>query len=175
METFDRIIPEEGNTEPSATTAISPSQRERHDVRSDNAPYVIVVHTVTSAAPALATTGDRRPKRDALRPWSPFRPFDAMRANWRMAHQALRRAGTMRVAYICLAASLAAMLWRQDAVLIGVAGGLVLSGMLLVRTGAYREYLAAIEDIHGAPSLGAVVRYNAEYAFKRIRSLWRRR
>ena len=67
------------------------------------------------------------------------------------------RAGVVNV---CTVAGLAAVVWRHDALLIGIVGGLLVSGILFVRTGAYREYLAAIEEMHGVPPLGAILRYN---------------
>jgi hypothetical protein len=115
-----------------------------------------------------------RPVRDVLRRWSPFRPFTDMLASYRLACEALGRDGKLGIVYLCIAAGLTSIVWRHYAVLIGVVGGLLVSGILFVRTGAYREYLAAVEDTHGIPPLDVVLRYNVDYLLRRIRALWRR-
>jgi hypothetical protein len=106
--------------------------------------------------------------------WSPLRPFAGLVSTYRLVHRALGRDGKLGVLYICLAAGLASILWRQYTVPIGIGGGLLVSGMLFVRTGAYREYLAAIENTHGVPPLDVVLRYNVDCLAQRIRVLWRR-
>jgi hypothetical protein len=107
--------------------------------------------------------------------WSPLQPFAGMLANYRLAREALGAKGMMSLVSVCLAAGLASVLWRHSALTIGVASGLLVSGILFVRTGAYREYLAAIAETHGLPPLGAVLRYNVEYVVQRIGAPWRRR
>lgn len=94
--------------------------------------------------------------------------------SYRLAREALGRNGKLGIIYICIAAGLASIVWRHYTVAIGIAGGLLVSGILFVRTGAYREYLAALEDTHGLPPLDAVVRYNVDYVMRRIRMPWRR-
>lgn len=125
-----------------------------------------------SVVPMKPVAGD--PRHGALRSWSPFRPFTGLRANYRLAREALRRNGTLGIVYVCVAAGLASVVWRHASLFIGIAGGLLVSGILFVRTGAYREYLAAIEEAQGVPPLGLVLRYNVERLWTRIRTLWRR-
>lgn len=115
-----------------------------------------------------------RPVRDALRRWSPFKPLAGMFASYRLAREALGRNGKLGIVYICIAAGLASVVWRHYTIPIGIAGGLLVSGILFVRTGAYREYLAAVEDTHGLPPLDVVLRYNVDYVMRRIRVPWRR-
>ena len=79
--------------------------------------------------------------------WSPFRPFVGLLVNYRVAREVLGARGQMSVLSMCIAAGLASVLWRHDTLLIGIVGGLLVTVVLFVRTGAYREYLAAIEAI----------------------------
>jgi hypothetical protein len=129
---------------------------------------------VAGGALTLAPAARHRPVRAALRRWSPLRPFIAMHANYRLAREALGARGAMSVVYVCIAAGVASLLWRHYTIPIGIAGGLLVSGILFVRSGAYREYLAAIEETHGLPPLGAILRYNVTYLVERIAARWRR-
>lgn len=86
----------------------------------------------------------------------------------------MRRNGKLGIVYVCIAAGLASVVWRQASLFVGIAGGLLVSGILFVRTGAYREYLAAIEEAQGFPPLDVVVRYNFDYVVRRLRVLWHR-
>lgn len=123
---------------------------------------------------AVAPPERPRPVRATLRRWSPFRPFVGLLANYGLAREALGRTGKVSILYICIAAGLASVVWRHASIPIGIAGGLVVSGILFVRTGAYREYLAALEEAHGVPPLDVVLRHNVDHLLRRIRTLWRR-
>ena len=123
---------------------------------------------------ALTPAERTRPVRDALRCWSPFRPFTGIFANYRLAREALGRSGRLGIVYVCIAAGLASIVWRHATIPIGIGGGLLVAGILFVRTGAYREYLAAIEDARGLPPLDVVLRYNGDYLLRRVRALWQR-
>jgi hypothetical protein len=122
------------------------------------------------AAPA---EGVKPAGRRLLWRWSPLKPFATIRANYRTAREALGASGSMSLIYVCIAAGLASVVWRHAMVPISIVGGLLVAGILFVRTGAYREYLAAIEEVHGLPSLGIVIRYNIQCLLKEIKTRWR--
>jgi hypothetical protein len=122
----------------------------------------------------LQSSKAQRPAHASRSRWSPLVPFATMRTNYRVASQALGASGRASVAYVCVSAGLASVVWRHYTLPIGIGGGLVVAAILFVRTGAYREYLAAIESAHGVPALGAVVRYNLDCVAQRIRVRWRR-
>jgi hypothetical protein len=134
----------------------------------------VIVRRVSGDAVRRELVGRPQPVRADLRRWSPFRPFTGMLTNYRLAREALGRSGKVGIIYICIGAGLASIIWRHASILIGIGGGLLVSGILFIRTGAYREYLDAIKDTHGVPPLDVVLRYNVEYLLHRIRALWRR-
>jgi hypothetical protein len=101
-------------------------------------------------------------------------PLAEIVANQRLAREALGQSGRQGVLAICVVAGLASVIWRHDSFPIGIGGGVIVAGLLLVRTGAYREYLTAIETIHGFPPLTAVLRYNSACLRRTLRALWRR-
>ena len=136
--------------------------------------HCTIVQLNVNAMPAPRQPARSRPVRDALQRWSPFSPFAGIVAGYGVARAALGRNGKLGIVSICLTAGLASIVWRHATIPIGIAGGLVVSGILFVRTGAYHEYLAAIAEAHGVPPLGVVLRYNIGIMLCRIRALWRR-
>jgi hypothetical protein len=175
MSTGDVIDPTDqyNSVRVTVTTIEIPTTAAQHQIIADEVRRAIAP-IVGRDAHAYAPTQRPRPVRDALRRWSPFRPFAGLLTSYRLAAEALGRNGKLGVIYICIVAGLASIIWRHFTVPIGIAGGLLVSGILLVRTGAYREYLAALEDTHGVPPLDVVVSYNVHYLMQRIRVLWRR-
>ncbi|HLG72315.1 MAG TPA: hypothetical protein VK009_18000, partial [Chloroflexota bacterium] len=115
------------------TTIEMPAQVARgltnaDDVRRAVAPFV------TGDAVAFSPSERPHPVRDTLRHWSPFRPFAGMLANYRLARAALGTSGKLGILYICVAAGLASVVWRHASIPIGIAGGLLVSVILFVRT-----------------------------------------
>lgn len=106
--------------------------------------------------------------------WSPMAPLRPFYTNYLLTRDALGSGGRMGVVYVCLTAGLASVVWRHYTLPIGIGGGLIVAAIMFVRTGAYREYLAAIKDAQGLPLASAVLRYNLACLSAWITTRWRR-